>query len=63
MTATPPEWLPPIGTTVYLKVVGSRRKPVAYEIREYKEFSPGEWVFKAISPRGVGITDSIDILL
>ena len=62
MPNSSPEWLPAIGATVYLKVAGSKRKPVAYRICEYKEFEPGEWVFKAIGPHGVGLTEGIDIL-
>jgi hypothetical protein len=62
MTNPHPEWLPAVGTIVYLKVSGSRKKPVAYTIREYKEFAPGEWLFKADAPRGSGVTDGIDIL-
>lgn len=62
MTNTPPDWLPALGSTVHLRLIGSRKKPVAYTIYEYKEFEPGGWVFKANGPRGTSITDGIETL-
>ena len=62
MINAPPNWLPAIGSTVHLKPRDSKAKPAAYTIDEYKEYEPGEWVFRATGPRGIRLTDGIETL-